>query len=86
MRKEKQAIETGDTVEESRRKFLMAAGRIAVYTPPAMLVMSQPSYAGIKTTGGQTYDSLQLQTNALSCTSPNGPSTKNIVRRFCEVS
>ena len=28
---------------ESRRKFLKAAGKIAVYTPPAMMVLANPS-------------------------------------------
>ncbi len=34
-------------VTDSRRDFLKKAGKLAVYTPPAMLVLMKPSYAGI---------------------------------------
>ena len=42
-------------VEESRRKFLKTAGKIAVYTPPAMLALSKPSYATFTQSSGTTY-------------------------------
>jgi hypothetical protein len=42
-------------VETSRRRFLKTAGKIAVYTPPAMLLMSKPSFATFNKTGGHTY-------------------------------
>lgn len=32
-------------VQESRRKFLEQAGKLAVYTPPAMMLMMKPSLA-----------------------------------------
>jgi hypothetical protein len=32
-----------EVVSESRRKFIQAAGKVAVYTPPAMLLLSNPS-------------------------------------------
>ena len=49
----KQGKDTSNQVEDSRRKFLKMAGKIAVYAPPAMLVMSKPSYAHFRKTGGQ---------------------------------
>ncbi len=39
-------------VERSRREFLKTAGKIAVYTPPAMLAMSSPSFASIAKSAG----------------------------------
>jgi hypothetical protein len=45
-----------EQVEGARRDFLKKAAKLAVYAPPAMLVMSQPSYATFKKTGGQTYE------------------------------
>jgi hypothetical protein len=44
-----------EKVEESRRKFLKTAGKIAVYTPPAMLALSRPSYATFAQSSGTTY-------------------------------
>ena len=32
-------------VGEARRKFLKTAGRFAVYTPPAMMMLMKPGYA-----------------------------------------
>ena len=34
-------------VDESRRKFLEKAGKLAVYTPPAVMVLMKPSHAQI---------------------------------------
>ena len=33
---------------ESRRKFLKQAGKFALYTPPAVMVLMKPSFAGNK--------------------------------------
>lgn len=43
---------------EGRRKFLKQAGKIALYAPPAVMVLSKPSFAGSRGsksswTGGQ---------------------------------
>lgn len=43
---EKQAL------QRSRREFLKTAGKLAVYTPPAMIAMSQPSFSKIARSGG----------------------------------
>ncbi len=34
-------------VAESRRDFLKKAGKFAVYTPPAVMVLMKPSYATV---------------------------------------
>ena len=34
-------------VAESRRDFLKKAGKFAVYTPPAVMVLMRPSYATV---------------------------------------
>ena len=47
--------EVSDETETSRRRFLKAAGKIAVYTPPAMLLMSKPSFATFTNSGGYTH-------------------------------
>ena len=39
-------------VEESRRRFLKKAGKLAIYTPPAMAMMMQPSQASFLKSGG----------------------------------
>ena len=42
--------ETGVTqseTESSRRKFLKQAGKFAVYTPPAIMLLSKPSFASM---------------------------------------
>jgi hypothetical protein len=38
-------------IEESRREFMKAAGRFAVYTPPALLVLMKPSREAIAASG-----------------------------------
>jgi len=38
-------------VSESRRKFLERAGRFAVYTPPAMMILMTPSAEAIAKSG-----------------------------------
>jgi hypothetical protein len=71
--------------DESRRRFLKTASKLAVYTPPAMLVMAQPSYAEIMKSGGasgaQEFPQRQLQKPG--CVRSSGPSTMQILRRFC---
>lgn len=42
------------TPNEGRRDFLKKAGRFAVYTPPALMVMMKPSHAQFLKTGGVT--------------------------------
>ena len=37
----KEDIKAGASKSESRRKFLKTAGKFAVYTPPALMVMSK---------------------------------------------
>lgn len=33
----------GKNTEESRRRFLKKAGKLAIYTPPAMMLLMQPN-------------------------------------------
>jgi hypothetical protein len=33
---------------KSRRQFLKSAGKLAVYTPPAMMVLARPSLANMQ--------------------------------------
>lgn len=40
-----------EEVEESRRRFLKQAGKLAVYAPPAMALMMQPSEASFLRSG-----------------------------------
>jgi hypothetical protein len=43
-------------VAESRRDFLKKAGKFAVYTPPAVMVLMKPSYATVSGSGtGRPY-------------------------------
>ncbi|MCH9693200.1 MAG: hypothetical protein K0U72_01715 [Gammaproteobacteria bacterium] len=45
--------EEDELVVESRRKFIKAAGKLAIYTPPAMMVLMNPSAeAFAKSAGG----------------------------------
>lgn len=46
--------EEGEIVAESRRRFIKAAGKLAIYTPPAMMVLMNPSVeAFAKSAGGE---------------------------------
>jgi len=38
---------------ESRRKFLKTAGKIAIYTPPALMLMSKANANGIPSLNGR---------------------------------
>lgn len=49
-----QGTDNTENVEESRRRFLKKAGKLAVYTPPAMALMMQPSHAHFLRSGGVT--------------------------------
>ena len=40
-------------VDESRRKFLEKAGKLAIYTPPATMVLMRPSMATVVLSNGQ---------------------------------
>ena len=40
----------------SRRKFLKTAGKFAVYTPPALMLMSKPGSQVFANSGGSTVD------------------------------
>jgi hypothetical protein len=42
-----------DSAAINRREFLKSAGRFAVYTPPALMLLMQPGYAKIAKSGGQ---------------------------------
>ena len=41
-------VDPEQTVAESRRDFLKKAGKFAVYTPPAVMVLMKPSYATVE--------------------------------------
>ena len=41
-----------EQIEESRRKFMKAAGKVAIYTPPAMLLIMQPNLQAFAKSGG----------------------------------
>lgn len=49
--KDEKSGSTGET-GSSRRRFLQKAGKLAVYTPPAMLLMAKPSLAHFQTSSG----------------------------------
>jgi hypothetical protein len=40
------------TRDEARRDFIKKAGKLAIYTPPAMLTLMQPSYTAFAKSGG----------------------------------
>lgn len=50
--KEKQQV----ALKKSRRKFLKTATKLAIYTPPAMLAVSKPSFATFARSGGAVGD------------------------------
>ena len=53
MKKNNNKNTPSDHPEESRRRFLKAAGKLAVYTPPAMMLLMKPSYAHFNKSGGR---------------------------------
>ncbi len=46
---------------EARRKFLKTAGKFAVYTPPALMLMSKANANGIPSNGMSQIDPPSLQ-------------------------
>lgn len=46
-------VEKEVSKSESRREFLKTAGKFAVYTPPALMLMSKASATYVKDTTGQ---------------------------------
>lgn len=46
-------MKKNESKTESRRKFLKKAGIFAIYTPPALMIMSQANANGISKSGGQ---------------------------------
>lgn len=54
---EKPSIETTESIKtESRRNFLKKAGAVALYTPPAIAMLMQPTQASImKSPGGKQH-------------------------------
>ena len=40
-------------VQQARRRFLKSAGKLAIYTPPAMMVLAKPSLAQIVSSTGR---------------------------------
>ena len=64
MTKQKESVEPNSTdevdpehsVAKSRRDFLKKAGKLAVYAPPAVVVLTKPSYATVSDSGiGRPY-------------------------------
>jgi len=50
------SVDPERVVAESRRDFLKKAGKFAVYTPPAVMVLMKPSYATVSGSGtGRPY-------------------------------
>ncbi len=52
--KDSHDYKTGDSeqaVTEERRKFLKKAGKFALYTPPAVMILMKPSFAGNRCKG-----------------------------------
>ena len=41
-----------EKIAESRRRFVKSAGKLAVYTPPAMVALMKPSYVAFAKPGG----------------------------------
>ena len=51
MQKDEKQLTNEAEARAARREFLKKAGRFAVYTPPAMMVLMRPSSAGIARSG-----------------------------------
>ena len=41
-----------ESLENSRRKFIKKAGKLAIYAPPAMVALMAPGVEAIATSGG----------------------------------
>lgn len=48
----KMTAKNKDQVSESRRSFMKNAGKLAAYTPPAMVALMQPSNVAFARSGG----------------------------------
>jgi hypothetical protein len=74
---------TQDTERNSRRDFLKRAGKLAAYTPPAMLVLMKPSQNAFARSGGISRGNLPagLQNQGLTCSSSDLP--LGIGKNFC---
>jgi hypothetical protein len=46
------AAQAAESLESTRRAFLKNAGKIAVYTPPAMLALAAPTFSAIAQSSG----------------------------------
>ena len=46
-----EVAEEGEVVAESRRKFIKAAGKLSIYTPPAMMLLMNPSVEAFANSG-----------------------------------
>jgi hypothetical protein len=44
--------ETQSPDEETRRQFLVTAGKLAIYTPPAIMLLMHPSKDALAQSGG----------------------------------
>jgi len=51
---EKPEKNTVNEIGESRREFMKAAGRLAVYTPPVLVVLMKPTLEAIAASGATT--------------------------------
>jgi hypothetical protein len=48
----KSTVDATESLDASRRAFLKSAAKVAVYTPPAMLALSSPSFEAIAQSSG----------------------------------
>ena len=73
-----------DTERNSRRDFLKRAGKLAVYTPPAMLALMNPSQNAFARSGGIARGNLPpgIQNRGLDCSSADLP--LGIGKNFCD--
>jgi len=51
MKDDYKSTDTEKAVMEARRRFLKKAGKFAVYTPPAVMMLMKPSFAGDRCKG-----------------------------------
>lgn len=69
---------------ESRRKFLKTAGKFAVYTPPAIILMSKPGSEVFAESGGGGVDE-QPQTSSSSSCGDGGLAEGAIAELMCKL-
>jgi len=51
MKYDNKSTDTEQSVTEARRRFLKKAGKFAVYTPPAVMMLMKPTFAGDRCKG-----------------------------------